>query len=134
MGTASDIELIAGVYDAIRKGDVGSIIDHLTDNINWWYYAPQVVPFAGHHYSREGVLAYLRNVSEVLESQQMNAREFATSRNLVVALGWQKARVRITGKVFETHWAHAYTFEAGLITSVREYVDAAAVAAAFTLS
>ena len=50
--------------------------------------------------------------------------------NTVVVLGYEKARVKETGKMFESHWVHVHTLSGGKTTHFLEYTDTAAAAEA----
>ncbi len=47
MQEQQNIDLTKMLYEAFGKGDIDTIIDHLSDRFVWRFDAPPTVPFAG---------------------------------------------------------------------------------------
>jgi ketosteroid isomerase-like protein len=43
-------------YEAFGRGDIPALLDLLTDDVEWVYQGPSVIPFAGTRHGREGVI------------------------------------------------------------------------------
>jgi ketosteroid isomerase-like protein len=46
----------------------------------------------------------------------------------VIVLGDETSRIKATGKVLDSEWAHAFTLRDGLMIAFHEYIDTAAIA------
>jgi ketosteroid isomerase-like protein len=57
--------------------------------------------------------------------------DFLVKGEMVAALGFEKMRVKSTGKEYQSNWVHLYTLCNGKIVRFEEFIDTAAVAAGF---
>jgi uncharacterized protein len=46
----------------------------------------------------------------------------------ILSLGYERVRVKDTGREFESNWAHLFTLKNGRIVRLREFSDTAAMA------
>ncbi len=70
-------------------------------------------------------------VGEAQESLEFDPREYVCEGDQVVAIGSYRFRVRSTGKTFETNFVHVFTIRENLVVGFREFMDSAAVVAAY---
>jgi ketosteroid isomerase-like protein len=103
----------------------------LDPNTQWELSGPSEIPWAGSFRGHDGVEKFLAAISANVEIERFEPRSFIAQDEQVVVLGFEKVRVKQTGRVFEVHWAHAYTLSGGKIATLREYTDTAATSAAF---
>ncbi|MEZ4632959.1 MAG: nuclear transport factor 2 family protein [Deinococcales bacterium] len=126
------VELAQSIYQRFAQGDIAGLLAGLDPKIDWIWYGPSEIPWAGSHQGHEAMVAFFRAIVEHVTVEAYEPREFlAGDHGIVTVLGWQRVRVNATGKAWETHWAHVWTFQDGLATRVREFYDTAAVLAAF---
>jgi ketosteroid isomerase-like protein len=90
-----------------------------------------VIPFARLYEGRAKVGEFFKVLGEAMEPLTFEQREFFVSGDRVVVLGFQRWKVKSTGKEWESDFAHTYTVQDGLITAWRVISDMAAQAAAF---
>ncbi len=127
----ANIEVVRRIYEAFGAGDIASIIAVQAEDTVWDHSGPPGNPlnrvFEGH----AGVGEFFKILGETQEALAFEPKEFFSSGDRVVALGFFRFRVIATGKEWESDWAMAYTFKDGLVTHWRGIFDMSAEAAAF---
>jgi ketosteroid isomerase-like protein len=108
-----------------------AMLDVLDPNIQWDYSPSDQISWAGSFRGHAGVKQFFAAIATDADFEGFEPRRFVAQDDNVVVLGWEKVRVKRTGRSFETHWTHAYTLSGGKVTTFREYTDTAATEAAF---
>lgn len=85
-------------WQAFRKGDISTILDHLADQFVWRFDGPSIIPFAGDRRTPDEVREYLRHLLEDQKGQVMQIDEFIANEDSVVMLGRYAATVIATNK------------------------------------
>jgi ketosteroid isomerase-like protein len=75
------------------------------------------------------VAQFFMAINELLEVQQFEPRTFVAEGDRVVVLGVDTSKVRASGRVLSTSWAHAFTVRDGRIVAFEEYMDTSALVA-----
>lgn len=128
----SNIQRIQSLYAAFTRLDLSAILAVLDEHVDWFFVGqPEAIPYAGVRHGREEVLNFFIMVSKTVEVLTFEPLEVMAFEDKVLALGYERVRVKATGKVFDTDWAHLFTFAQGKIVKLREFYDTAAMAAAF---
>ncbi len=125
------MEVVQETYEAVGRGDIPALLDLLTDDVEWTFQGPSVIPFAGTRRGREGVAEFFSLVGENLEFERFEPREFVAQGDTVVVLGFERSRIKPTGRTFEQEWAHIYKLRDGKVAEFLALEDTAAHAAAF---
>src|SRR5918998_2615017 len=131
MSERTNADVVQRGYEAFGRGDIPALLNLLTEDVEWTLQGPSVIPFAGTRYGREGVAEFFSSVGETIEFEQFEPREFVAQGDTVAVLGYERSRVKATGRTFEQEWAHVYTLRNGKIAKGRFIDDTAAQAAAF---
>ena len=124
----ANVELIQAAYAAFSRGDIQSILDSLTPNVEW--IAAPVEPVAGTYRGKEEVAHFFRKVDELADYSAFEPREYIAQTDRVVVLGYYRATAKRTGRIFECNWAMAFTVQDGKISQFQEFTDTAALNAA----
>lgn len=128
----TELEVTRGVYQCFGQGDIAGVLDLLDPSVDWIWYGPRDIPWAGEHKGHDAMKAFFSAIGETVTVEAYEPREFLPSDNgVVTVLGWQRVRVRATNKAWETQFAHVWTVKDGLVTRVREFYDTAPVLEAF---
>jgi uncharacterized protein len=128
----TNVEVAQTLYQSFFRGDLTSILNSMHDDVDWIWYGPKAVPWAGHHQGREAVRNFFTQVATHAEVLSYEPREFiAGEHGVVTVLGWQRVKAKATGQVWESAWTHIFTIRDGKFVRVREFYDSAAIAAAF---
>jgi hypothetical protein len=125
------VEVVQETYEAVGRGDIPALLDLLTDDVKWTFQGPSVIPFAGTRRGREGVAEFFSLVSGNLEFEQFEPREFVAQGDTVVVLGFERSRIKLTGRTLEQEWAHVYKLRDGKVAEFLALEDTAAHAVAF---
>jgi uncharacterized protein len=124
--------LVQQTYQSIEAGDIRSLLNSLAGDVEWELPEMKNVPFAGRWQGREQVGKFFDKVAEAQEPLEFEPKEFIAQDNKVVVLGRFSMRIKSTGGVFSSDWAHVWTVKGGEVTHFYEYVDTAAVSGAHT--
>ena len=131
LGVKTNAEVVQGTYEAVGRGDIPALLDLLTDDVQWTFQGPSTIPFAGVRRGREGVAEFFSLVGENIEFQDFEPREFIAQGDTVVVLGFERSRIKPTGRTFEQEWAHVYKLRDGKVAEFLALEDTAAHAVAF---
>ncbi len=127
----ANIALTKELYAAFKAGNIGRLLETLADEIDWLFYGPTEIPFAGHYLGKEGVVEFFTKALETSDFLEFEPREFLPGANSVLVQGRERVRARATGREWQTDWAHVFTIEDGKIVKLREYYDTAVMVEAF---
>jgi ketosteroid isomerase-like protein len=133
MTEPDNIKAVQSAYAAFGRGDVPAILAMMSDDVDWQAVVgvEPKVPTGGLRHGRSGVAEFFRQLGENLDFQQFEPREFLAHGDKVVTLGHFRAAVKSTGRSFSTDWVMVFSFHGDKVVRFREYVDAAAINAAF---
>lgn len=126
-----NIALVQHLYTAFAQGDIPLLLSVLSDDIDWLFYGPGEIPFAGHYRGKAEVAGFFAKAMETSDFMEFEPREFLPGANSVLVQGHERVRAKATGRVWETEWAHVFTIEGGKIVRLREYYDTAVMVEAF---
>jgi uncharacterized protein len=128
----SNTELTQSLYQSFFRGDMPSVLSIMHDDVDWIWYGPNEIPWAGHHQGREAVGAFFGKVNAYADILTYEPLEFiAGEHGVVTVLGWQRVKAKPTGNIWESAWTHIFTIREDKIVRVREFYDSAVIAAAF---
>ncbi len=131
IGVRTNVEVVQETYEAVGRGDLPALLDLLTDDVEWTFQGPSMIPFAGTRRGREGVAEFFSLVGGNLEFERFEPREFVAQGDTVVVLGFERSLVKATGRTFEQEWAHVYKLRDGKVAEFLALEDTAAHAVAF---
>jgi ketosteroid isomerase-like protein len=131
INVAADVEVVQEIYAAFGRGDIPVLLNLMSEEVEWVYPGPSLIPFAGTHHGSEGIADFLSSVVETLDIEQFEPHEFVAQDDTVVVLGYERSHVKATDRTFEQEWAHVYTLRDGKVVKVRLIENTAALAAAF---
>lgn len=120
MNEQENMKVVQDAYAAFGRDDIQSVLNALAENVDWQIVGLRdVLPYAGQHRGHEGVLHYFKMLSEALDIQQFEPKDFITHGDNVVVLGHEKGRARATVRIYEFDWAHIFILRNGKITRYR---------------
>ena len=134
MAEHENLQIVTDAYDAISRGDIQSVMEHLTDDVAWELPGPEQIPYAGSFHGKSGASEFFRRLAESDEVQAFEPKRFFADGDMVVVLGHYTARVRTTGQTADADWVHVFTLRGGKVSSWREYFDTASYAQAYAPS
>lgn len=130
MPEQSNVDLVKSAYEAFSRGDVRGVLATLADNVDWYIQGPAGIPMMGRRHGLQEVGEFFKTVSDTEEAEEFEPQEFIAQGDYVVVLGHYRWRMKSTGRVAESDFAHVFVLKGGRISSYREYADTASFAAA----
>ena len=131
MSEQTNIQVVQTAFGYFGKGDVAGIISLLAADVSWHVAPIKNVPYTGTRNGTTGVADFFATLAESEDTLKFEPREFIAQGDKVVAIGQYGARVKSTGREYETYFAQVFTLRDGKLTSFVEYLDSATVADAF---
>jgi uncharacterized protein len=123
--------LVRSLYEDYAAGDAPAFLAKLDDEIVWICHGPALAPYCGHFEGKAAALAFFQAFDAAVEPLLFRADGVIAQAGQVAAFGPRRARVRATGKIFETRWMHLWTVRNGKAIAHEELQDTAAMAQAF---
>lgn len=119
------------IYAAFGKGDLGTILGHVSDAVRWESWednrAQQAgVPWLAERSGKAGVQAFFEVVGGGFEIHDFQVLGMMAGGNQVAVTVLMDATMRATGKHLRDEELHVWTFdEAGQVIGLRHYIDTA---------
>jgi uncharacterized protein len=122
----ANIKTITQVYEAFGRGDVATILDAVTDDVDWAAEAASsAAPWYGVRHGRDAVAAFFSDFGSTMEVEEFTPVSFAANDTDVLTVVRFRARSRGTGKTAEMNLHHYFKFRDGKIAYYRGSEDSA---------
>lgn len=124
------IAVVQRVYEAFERGDVATILDQLTDDVDWASESEQIVaPWHGRRIGKPNVPGFFQALGETIEVTEFTPLSFATNETDVMVVIRFGMTVRATGRsgVMDLH--HWWRFRGDKIYFYRGTEDTVKTAA-----
>lgn len=133
MNTDDNIKTIQAVYEAFGRGDVPSILDVVTDDVDWaTETSSTAAPWYGPKRGKDGVVAFFEAFGTAMEVNDFEPLSIAGNDDgHVHTVVRFKATRRANGNAASMHLHHYFQFRDGKISYYRGSEDTAAVEAIF---
>jgi ketosteroid isomerase-like protein len=127
-----NLKLVQQFYAAFKAGNINGVLSTLADDVGWSVPGPKdIVPFVGQRQGHEQVAETIAQFAAMQDVQQFEVQRFVAQSDMVVAFGHYRWRVKSTGHLYDSDFAHAFTISRGKVSRFREDVDTQAWAAAY---
>ncbi len=132
MHEAENTRLVQTAYAAFGRGDIQGVLNTLHDQIVWKPVtgASRQVPMAGERRDKAGVATFFKQVGESIQFSRFEPREFVAQGDRVVALGHYTGKATNGGSM-DSDFVMVFTVKNGKIVEFQEFLDSAALNAAF---
>jgi ketosteroid isomerase-like protein len=106
-----NVDLAKKLYAAFAKGDIDSLIDHLTTESVFRFDGPSVMPYAGEHRTPQEIRnGFFGPLVKSLSDEMLSPEEFVDQHDKVVMIGRYKATIAATGKTVDQAVVHLSKF------------------------
>ena len=123
--------LVQSLYAAFGRGDAPFILGNLDEAVEWVSTCDSaVIPWGGARRGKAGALEFFQLLGEHLDFEVFAPRLFAAEGDLVFVQGRTVAKVKSTGRKFDSEWTHVFTFAGGKAKRFQEFYDTQAICAA----
>ena len=136
MQEAQHVAVVKEAYEAFGRGDIPALIERLDDSIVWKgvYGAGPHVPTSGERRGKNQVAEFFKQVAATVNFSSFEPKEFIATGDKVVALGHYTATTTPVGRKFDSDFAMVFTFRNGKIVEFQEFMNSAAIDAAYTVA
>lgn len=126
-----NVQTVQHVYSSFLNRDFNSILNFLSNDVEWGEPANPFNPASGTRYGHDGFLEWLRIGRDAEDILILEPKRFLTDNDSVAVVGFTKCLAKPTNKVYETDFVHLFTFRDDKIIKFQEYFDTFVAAEAF---
>ena len=119
MNEQANTRLVQQAYQSVGMGDFQSFLNALAQDVQWQLPEMENVPFAGTWRGREEVGRFFSTTAQAQDVIEFEPVDFIAQGDKVVLLGRFASRVKSTGRVSASAWAHVWTVKDGKVTHFR---------------
>jgi len=120
MSTDDNVKTIQAVYEAFGRGDLPTILDALTDDVDWASDAASTeVPWWGVRHGKEAVTEFFVQLAGATETQEFTTLELVGEGDSVLSVVRYRVKSRTTGREAEMLLHHYWKFRDGKIAYYR---------------
>ncbi len=124
MSADANIKTITQVYEAFGRGDVATILEAVTDDVDWASEAASsAAPWWGVRHGKNEVADFFTAFGSTMEVEEFTPVSFAANDTDVFTVVRFRARSRASGKAVEMNLHHFFTFRDGKIAYYRGTED-----------
>ena len=127
-----NIALIKKMYTAFEHGDTQTILNHLTDDVEWRFEGPPQIPYTGIRRGPQEVMGFFTGLAGNESLPSLRMEEFYGDGDVVITVGRYSATVNATGKSFDTALVHLFKIRDGKVCRFSNHPDTAAELTAYT--
>jgi len=132
MNEQSNVALVKQLYDAFAKGDIKTILDHVTEDVKWSSPGPASIPYAGERTGPAQVREFFERLVGTQENVNLSPDQFVAQGDAVAVLGRYTGNVKGSGAPFDSPIAHFFTIRGDKVSQWVGMSDTAHAAAAYT--
>ena len=130
MSTAENLQLVKDGYAAFGRGDLPGLLSLLAEDVVWDI-PGDGLPMAGSFRGQDGVASFFEKLQRETDILEFQPREFLGDGDRVLVVGWERVKIKATGRGAEINWVMSFTIRDGKIAAFREYTDTKAIADAY---
>ncbi len=131
MSEQENLQSVIQGYQQFGQGDLEAVLSNFADDAELINPSlKEVIPHAGRSRGKEQIRQYFTLTNELSTFERMEPTDFMAQGDKVVVLGAASVRVKATGKLIETDFAHVFTLRDGKTVKLQVFDDSAQVAAA----
>jgi ketosteroid isomerase-like protein len=121
---ADQVSTVQHLYAAFGRGDVDTIIEGLTPDVQWASNGERAAyPTFGRSHGHEEVREFFAHLAGELAFEEFSPQAFCPSGERVFVLGHSRMKVKRTGKPVEMDWVHVFTFRGDKVCGFHDFVD-----------
>ena len=118
----SNLEKIKAVYAAFAKGDITTVLEVMSADIEWT--EAEGFPYGGTYHGPKAVLeGVLMRLGTEWHGFAAVPHEFVDGGDTIVSLGKYSGTFKATNKSFQAEFAHVWKFREGKAVRFVQYVD-----------
>ena len=123
MSEQDNVDVVRKAYEAFGRGDINGLLDQLDPDVQWRTPGPADLPTAGERRGHGAVQEFFQRLSESLEIQRFEPKQFIAQGDMVMVIGDDTSRIKATGTMVEFRFVHAFTVRNGTVVAFEEFAD-----------
>jgi ketosteroid isomerase-like protein len=125
--------LVQKLYAAFQRGDLPTLLEHMTDDIEWGIevLAPTGVPWHGVGTGKPFAAAFFQALAKESDFTRFEPSDFLEGETSVSCLVAYEATMKRNGRKLLQHVIHHFTFRGDRVARWRGWEDTAATKAAW---
>ncbi len=131
MSESDNVELLKRAFAAFDAGDIPGVLSAFADNVDWNNPVVKGVPHSGPRHGLNEIRQFFDTLAEAEEPEEFARNEFIAQGDKVAVLGTYRARVKSTGRVYESPLSQVWTIRNGKIQKLDQFFDTALQAEAY---
>jgi ketosteroid isomerase-like protein len=133
VGAEENLKTVQTMYEAFGRGDVATLLDALTDDVDWAAdTSSTVAPWYGVRHGKDQVAAFFAEFGGAMEVQEFTPFAYAATDTEVHTVVRCRASSRATGRGIDQNLHHYFRFRDGKVDFYRGTEDTAQTVAALT--
>ena len=130
MSTAENLQLVKDGYAAFGRGDLPGLLSLLAEDVVWDI-PGDGLPMAGSYRGPTGAASFFEKLWQEADVLDFQPREFLADGDRVLVVGWERVKIKATGRSADVDWVMSFTIRDGKIAAFRQYTDTKAIADAY---
>ncbi len=127
MSAEDNLNTVKGIYEAFGKGDVPSILEQLTDDVDWAAEASSdSVPWYGMRKGKDEVVGFFEAIGGAVDVTEFSPDSFTSNDDEVMVLLRFGMKSKETGREAKMGLMHYWHFRDGKVDHYRGTEDTAA--------
>lgn len=106
MNPQDNVKIAKQAYEDFKAGNIPSLLNLVSDNVEWILPEVAGVAVSGTRHGRDGVANFFRKLDETQQVVSFEPRQFIAQDDQVVTLGRYSFRVKGMRQQFDSDWAH----------------------------
>ncbi len=131
MSSDDNIKTVAAMYEAFGRGDVGAVLDALTDDVDWAADTSSTeAPWYGVRHGKSEVASFFQSFGSAMEVEEFTLLTSGANDDSVFAMVKCRAKSRASGKSIDMNLHHYFRFTGDKVSYYRGTEDTAQTVAA----
>jgi ketosteroid isomerase-like protein len=124
-------EIVQDMFQAFAQGDIARLLNHCAVSCEWIVPGSSLVPTAGRYVGKQEIGHFFARVSETMQFDLFEVREFIAENDRVVVLGRTTARYPGSDEKISSDWTMVFTFGGNKVIRFQQFYDTAPVERVF---
>jgi len=129
------VSTVKDMYAAFGRGDIDTILNHTTDDVDWQFEAPAALSWSGMRKGRAETMGFFEGIAAEHDTPVLVIDHYFSNGDSVATFGRYDATVKATGKRVSSPVAHYFQFRDGKVCRYVNIINSGAFleAAAVTI-
>ncbi len=133
MSEKQNSALIQKLYDSFAKGDIQTILESVTEDVEWGMEGPETIPYAGLKRGVAGVTQFFDSLTTTQTDMKLSVGQIIAQGDTVAMEGRYSFVAKATGRKVDSPIGHFFTIQNGKVARFINFGDTAAIADAYRL-